>query len=40
MPFTKLLPSSIDLAQTFAFTGTVTGAGGTFKQIQTGEHST
>ena len=27
MPFTKLLPSSIDLAQTFAFTGTVTGAG-------------
>ena len=28
MPFTKLLPSSIDLAQTFAFTGTVTGAGG------------
>ena len=28
MPFTKLLPTSIDLAQTFAFTGTVTGAGG------------
>jgi len=28
MPFTKLLPSSIDLAQNFAFTGTVTGAGG------------
>jgi len=28
MPFTKLLPSSIDLAQTFAFTGTVSGAGG------------
>ena len=27
MPFTKLLPTSIDLAQTFAFTGTVTGAG-------------
>ena len=25
MPFTKLLPSSIDLAQNFAFTGTVTG---------------
>ncbi len=28
MPFTKLLPTSIDLAQNFAFTGTVTGAGG------------
>ena len=27
MPFTKLLPSSIDLAQNFTFTGTVTGAG-------------
>jgi hypothetical protein len=25
MPFTKLLPTSIDLAQNFAFTGTVTG---------------
>ena len=29
MPFTKLLPSSIDLAQNFAFTGTVSGAGAT-----------
>ena len=28
MPFTKLLPSSIDLAQNFTFTGTVAGAGG------------
>ena len=28
MPFTKLLPTSIDLAQNFAFTGTVSGAGG------------
>ena len=28
MPFTKLLPTSIDLAQNFTFTGTVTGAGG------------
>jgi hypothetical protein len=28
MPFTKLLPTSIDLAQNFAFTGSVTGAGG------------
>ena len=28
MPFTKLLPTSIDLAQNFAFTGTVAGAGG------------
>tara|TARA_Y100000361_G_scaffold138477_1_gene140708 strand:+ start:261 stop:809 length:549 start_codon:yes stop_codon:yes gene_type:complete len=27
MPFTKLLPSSIDLAQNFTFTGTVAGAG-------------
>ena len=27
MPFTKLLPTSIDLAQTFAFTGSVSGAG-------------
>ena len=27
MPFTLLKPSGIDLAQTFAFTGTVTGAG-------------
>ena len=28
MPFTKLLPTAIDLSQTFAFTGTVSGAGG------------
>ena len=28
MPFTKLLPTSIDLAQNFAFTGSVSGAGG------------
>jgi len=28
MPFTKLLPTSIDLAQNFTFTGTVAGAGG------------
>jgi len=28
MPFTKLLPTSIDLAQNFAFTGDVSGAGG------------
>ena len=28
MPFTKLLASSIDLAQNFTFTGTVAGAGG------------
>lgn len=28
MPFTLLKPSGIDLSQTFAFTGTVTGAGG------------
>ena len=28
MPFTKLLPSSIDLAQNFTFTGTVAGSGG------------
>jgi len=28
MPFTKLLPTSIDLAQDFTFTGTVAGAGG------------
>jgi len=34
MPFTKLLPTSIDLAQNFAFTGTVTGAGGG-KVVQT-----
>ena len=27
MPFTKLLPTSIDLAQNFTFTGTVAGAG-------------
>ena len=27
MPFTKLLPTSIDLAQNFAFTGSVSGAG-------------
>tara|TARA_R100001460_G_scaffold40472_1_gene75607 strand:- start:552 stop:1064 length:513 start_codon:yes stop_codon:yes gene_type:complete len=27
MPFTKLLPTSIDLAQNFTFTGTVLGAG-------------
>jgi len=29
MPFTKLLPSSIDLAQDFGFTGTVTGVSST-----------
>jgi len=28
MPFTKLLPTSIDLAQNFTFTGTVAGVGG------------
>jgi hypothetical protein len=28
MPFTKLLPTSIDLAQNFTFTGNVVGAGG------------
>ena len=28
MAFTKLLPAGIDLAQNFAFTGTVSGAGG------------
>ena len=28
MPFTTLKPNGIDLSQTFAFTGTVTGAGG------------
>ena len=28
MPFTLLKPSGIDLAQTFAFTGSVSGAGG------------
>ena len=28
MPFTKLLPTSIDLTQNFTFTGTVAGAGG------------
>ena len=28
MPFTLLKPDGIDLSQTFAFTGTVTGAGG------------
>ena len=28
MAFTKLLPTSIDLAQNFAFTGSVSGAGG------------
>ena len=28
MPFTKLLPTSIDLAQDFTFTGTLAGAGG------------
>jgi hypothetical protein len=28
MPFTKLLPTSIDLAQNFTFTGSVAGAGG------------
>ena len=28
MPFTKLLPTSIDLAQNFTFTGSVSGAGG------------
>mgnify|MGYP003134312430 CR=1 FL=1 len=28
MPFTLLKPSGIDLSQTFAFTGSVTGAGG------------
>jgi len=27
MPFTKLLPTSIDLAQNFTFTGSVSGAG-------------
>ena len=27
MPFTKLLPTSIDLAQNFAFTGSVSGVG-------------
>ena len=28
MPFTKLLPTSIDLAQNFTFTGSVAGVGG------------
>ena len=28
MPFTTLKPNGIDLSQTFAFTGSVTGAGG------------
>ena len=28
MPFTLLKPSGIDLAQNFAFTGSVSGAGG------------
>ena len=32
MPFTKLLPTSIDLAQNFTFTGTVAGAGGGITQ--------
>ena len=41
MPFTKLLPSSIDLAQNFTFTGTVAGAGGgKINQVKTVEIST
>ena len=42
MPFTKLLPTSIDLAQNFAFTGTVSGAGGITEADQwrmTSDHS-
>ena len=41
MPFTKLLPTSIDLAQNFAFTGSVSGAGGgKINQVKTVEIST
>ena len=32
--------TKLDLSDNYAFTGTITGAGGTFKQITTGEHST
>jgi hypothetical protein len=41
MPFTKLLPTSIDLAQNFTFTGTVAGAGGgKVLQVVTEKYST
>ena len=42
MPFTKLLPTSIDLAQNFTFTGTVAGAGkiGQVLQVSTKTHTT
>jgi len=40
MPFTKLLPTSIDLAQNFTFTGTVAGAGGgKIGQVVYGEYN-
>tara|TARA_X000001388_G_scaffold76466_1_gene73896 strand:- start:213 stop:728 length:516 start_codon:yes stop_codon:yes gene_type:complete len=40
MPFTKLLPTSIDLAQNFTFTGTVAGAGGgKVLQVVEGTHT-
>ena len=40
MPFTKLLPTSIDLAQNFTFTGTVAGAGGgKIAQVVYGEYN-
>ena len=41
MPFTKLLPTSIDLAQNFTFTGTVAGAGGgRVAQVVSGHRNT
>ena len=40
MPFTKLLPTSIDLAQDFTFTGTVAGAGGGITEADTWRQNT